>query len=387
MEEKLQELINISQNLTNMVNHNATYQHLLDTSADILDAAIIFLDSHFKVHYASSQILSRRELMTEYLRKDADIDYLNLTDTVKINFNQSEIHIFPIFSPFNENKAFVGIIPYQKQLNAFDILKRQQVLNALGLVNARTDLFNETAFRNQSDFFLNVVQGNLTEKAINQYLTATQIDPKTTYTVAILNFQQKAFDPNDHLFDKRQQVIRWFIEEYHYPVLLFAYQRQFILLIQSQRVSIHKFLHRLYQFMAKQGHTLTTGFSKNALPIKELADMYNQANDALQVTSPSHPIMQFHPKNAKELLQLLPSSESDKFIKNTLGPILEDEELLKTLSTYILSKQNISEVAHLLYVHRNTINYRLKSISKLLQVDITMPDVLADIRLALLLIK
>ena len=74
------------------------------------------------------------------------------------------------------------------------------------------------------------------------------------------------------------------------------------------------------------------------------------------------------------------------FVEKTLGPILENAELLETLETYVFLHQNVTAVANALFVHRNTITYRLKRISELLGVDLEMPDVLVDIQLALLLI-
>ncbi len=86
------------------------------------------------------------------------------------------------------------------------------------------------------------------------------------------------------------------------------------------------------------------------------------------------------------MLHLLPEQESQTFIEQTLGPILSNSELLNTLKTYIFLHQNVTVVAKTLFVHRNTITYRLKRVSDILGVDLEMPDVLLDIRLALMLL-
>ncbi|MFX8719880.1 hypothetical protein ABTM43_20225, partial [Acinetobacter baumannii] len=76
-----------------------------------------------------------------------------------------------------------------------------------------------------------------------------------------------------------------------------------------------------------------------------LADLYEQANHALQLTSVAHPIMRFRPKSAQEMLNLLPKQESDAFVERILGPILDNPSLLKTLETYMFLHQNVTAVA------------------------------------------
>ena len=170
--------------------------------------------------------------------------------------------------------------------------------------------------------------------------------------------------------------------------MTFSPRQQLVLLIDEQ-IDTRQFLKRLYDFLMQQPglhYAFTIGFSRIAESIHMLSDLYDQANNALKLTSQQHPIMRFRPKNAQELLHLLPKQEAHVFVEKTLGPILENAELLETLETYVFLHQNVTAVANALFVHRNTITYRLKRISELLGVDLEMPDVLVDIQLALLLI-
>ncbi len=261
-------------------------------------------------------------------------------------------------------------------------------MNTLGLANSRTDLLNETEFRNRSGFFLNVMQRGLSHEAIDNYLYNANIDNKRRYRVAILDFSEKNKVIESRQFEIRQQLTRWFIFEHDWQVLTFSHRQQLVLLIDEQ-IDTRQFLQRLYDFLVQQPglhYAFTIGFSRIAESIHMLSDLYDQANNALKLTSQQHPIMRFRPKNAQELLHLLPKQEARVFVEKTLGPILENAELLETLETYVFLHQNVTAVANALFVHRNTITYRLKRISELLGVDLEMPDVLVDIQLALLLI-
>lgn len=385
---ELRQIIAINQQLSDLNAQNITYQHLLDQSAKVLKTPLALLDSHFTAIYASSEWVAQREFLTHFLRHESGIDYLNLNTPTRITFNHQKIDILLIFSALNENKAFAAFVVNEEEPSDFQMLRQQQVINTLGLANSRTDLLNETDFRNRSGFFLNVMQGGLNDKAIDNYLRDENIDKDRHFQVAIIDFIEKNKIIESHQFEIRQQLTRWFIAEHHLPVLTFSHSQQIVLLI-DEGIDTKDFLQQLLQFLTiqkKLHYPLTIGFSRIFGAIHKLDELYEQANNALKLTTQQHPIMRFRPKNAQELLNLLPKQESDVFVKKILGNILNNAELLETLKSYMFLHQNVTAVAAALFVHRNTINYRLKRISELLGVDLEMPDVLVDIQLALLLI-
>ncbi|AEW06710.1 putative transcriptional regulator, PucR family [Sulfobacillus acidophilus DSM 10332] len=76
----------------------------------------------------------------------------------------------------------------------------------------------------------------------------------------------------------------------------------------------------------------------------------------------------------------------DELIERILGPLLEARSssiLLETLMVYFASGGRLDVAANELYVHRNTLVYRLKRVEEILQRDLHNPDDLVDIRLAM----
>jgi DNA-binding PucR family transcriptional regulator len=76
------------------------------------------------------------------------------------------------------------------------------------------------------------------------------------------------------------------------------------------------------------------------------------------------------------------------FQETTVGPvILYDEkhgtQLLKTLNAYMECNGNISEVAELLHVHKQSVRYRLRRITELTGFDVTKFQDAAQLYLAL----
>ncbi|OLZ12140.1 PucR family transcriptional regulator [Sulfobacillus thermosulfidooxidans] len=87
------------------------------------------------------------------------------------------------------------------------------------------------------------------------------------------------------------------------------------------------------------------------------------------------------------LFDSIPASVRSTFVQEKLGALLEDStysrELLWTLQVYLESNGQAREAAKRLYVHRNTLAYRLERLQALLGCDLKDLDTVIDLRLAL----
>jgi hypothetical protein len=74
-----------------------------------------------------------------------------------------------------------------------------------------------------------------------------------------------------------------------------------------------------------------------------------------------------------------------EFVHRTLGPILVPEhlDLLHTLRVYLSLDQNVTETARALYVHRNTLLYRIRRIEELLGIRLRSTPQLSMVWIAL----
>ena len=66
--------------------------------------------------------------------------------------------------------------------------------------------------------------------------------------------------------------------------------------------------------------------------------------------------------------------------------MLEDEEAMSTISKFFENNLNISETARQLYVHRNTLVYRLERIEKSVGLDIRKFDDAMTFRIAVMVL-
>lgn len=82
---------------------------------------------------------------------------------------------------------------------------------------------------------------------------------------------------------------------------------------------------------------------------------------------------------------ILSFESEDRYFSDLLRPILQDKEegLLLTLSTYLLdANSEVKKTAELLYIHRNTVLYRLNKVRDLLHCDLNEMPMAYDIYFA-----
>ena len=105
--------------------------------------------------------------------------------------------------------------------------------------------------------------------------------------------------------------------------------------------------------------------------IKEISSSYKEAKMALDVGKIFYPdkmVISYKSLGIGRLIYQLPVSLCDMFLEEVFGghmPDEADEETLNIVNVFFENNLNISETARKLYLHRNTLTYRLEKIEKL----------------------
>jgi purine catabolism regulator len=116
---------------------------------------------------------------------------------------------------------------------------------------------------------------------------------------------------------------------------------------------------------------------------------FRQAGQALELarrTSVASPLYFPDLSVYRLLLQIEHSPELSAFQEETLGPLLAQEgsaELIRTLEAYFEHNGNLSQTAEALFIHRNTLAYRLERIAQLSRLDLDLPSTRLAAQLAL----
>ena len=101
-------------------------------------------------------------------------------------------------------------------------------------------------------------------------------------------------------------------------------------------------------------------------------------------------ILNYQPQNMMELFTFVPEREMRGICECTLKSLAYpqsqmEEELRKTLYTYLFCNSSITKTAESMFLHRNTVKYRIKKCEEILNIDLSDMASCFQIQLALLL--
>lgn len=135
------------------------------------------------------------------------------------------------------------------------------------------------------------------------------------------------------------------------------------------------------------------GYGNVVRELPEIAESYQEAKMALEVGRVfyvEYDTISYGKLGIGRLIYQLPMSLCSMFIKEVFGEkipdILDDEEAMSTINKFFENNLNISETARQLYVHRNTLVYRLERIQKAIGLDIRTFDDAMTFRIAVMVI-
>ncbi len=118
------------------------------------------------------------------------------------------------------------------------------------------------------------------------------------------------------------------------------------------------------------------GISTPANHLRELADRYKEAQVAIdvgRVFEAEKSIINYENLGLGRIIYQLPTTLCEMFLnevfkKNPIETL--DEDTLETINKFFENNLNVSETSRKLYVHRNTLVYRLEKIKKLTGLDL-----------------
>ena len=135
------------------------------------------------------------------------------------------------------------------------------------------------------------------------------------------------------------------------------------------------------------------GFGTIAEHLRSLADSYKEAQTAIdvgKVFDTEKTIINYENLGIGRLIYQLPTTLCDIFLsevfkKNSIDSL--DQETLFTINKFFENNLNVSETSRKLFVHRNTLVYRLEKIKKLTGLDLRQFDHAIVFKVALMVRK
>ena len=157
---------------------------------------------------------------------------------------------------------------------------------------------------------------------------------------------------------------------------------------------IEKVAGSVEAFLTKEGmKEIRIAFGTVVKEIKEVSRSYKEAKMALDVGKiffDERNIIAYSELGIGRLIYQLPIPLCKMFIKEIFGgksPDDFDEETLTTISKFFENSLNVSETSRQLFIHRNTLVYRLDKLQKSTGLDLRVFEDAITFRIALMVVK
>ncbi len=166
---------------------------------------------------------------------------------------------------------------------------------------------------------------------------------------------------------------------------------RYVLLIQKESESLARLIPMIKQEIARAfQEVMIFGYGNVVTQIFEVANSYWEATELLKKIEKNTDqyLIEYKPQNVMELLKDISEFHVQDVCRTMLGSLAfpdneMDVELRHTLKTYLNCYCSIVQTANMLYVHRNTVRYRLKRCEEMLNIDLTDADLCFQLQMCI----
>lgn len=245
------------------------------------------------------------------------------------------------------------------------------ILAAVGMMEASTN-FEEK--HNKAAFVKNIISDNILPGDV--YVRAKELHFTTDVPRSVLLIRQQegtdiaVLELIQNMFPDRQHDFVLSVSESDIVVI-----KELAADEQSEQLCI--LAEGIEQAIRNELHIKTViGIGTTARHLRELADRYKEAQVAIEVGKvfeSDKPVIHYENLGIGRIIYQLPVTLCEMFLseafkKNPIEAL--DEDTLDTINKFFENNLNVSETARKLYVHRNTLVYRLEKVKKITGLDL-----------------
>ncbi|WP_078395077.1 PucR family transcriptional regulator [Shouchella patagoniensis] len=379
--------------------------HLLENVAELVGYPVMLMDERCQLIHSSnppSPVLNG----LEYLYRMGYSIFPDGSPFTSLTFLMREpktITAFPIFTDKSKRGALI-VLGGMSDSDTKEILTVEQATNVIAFELMKENALKQYTRRAKNEFFIHFINGEFSSKAetINR-AKEFGLDNNRTYKCIVgrldrdenlLGFKDSQIEM-EKVFDYVEEELSIFPFRSH----VFIKGELCFILIEGESIdtetdsssSIQLALELIQENVFRQfKRTVSFGISNICYEFWEVLEAHGEAINALnsgRLSGNRQFVQAYQAKDLSKLLRMIPADDLIEFCEYTLQklsePNVSELGLVQTLAVYLETHCQISETAKRLYVHRNTIIYRLEKIEELLGKKLKDPDTTLHLRLAL----
>ena len=294
-------------------------------------------------------------------------------------------------------RGYLSVIGAADSLDMLDKLTTEHGAAACALEMAKAKAVSEAKKELRGDFLEGVLAGKLPRAEIERLKSRLDHDTEQPHAVLALAWQGERVPSVRHL----ETAVNWILSSHNRPALVHIYGGTTVCIFQTLRSTdtdmstTKEFERRLREHLAAEPEykesRLISGLAGPTHTLTEWPEMYQHAVQAMKLAQRLrlNNLVEYDSLGVYQLLTQLDDIPAvHQFGQQVIGPLIEYDRkhrssLVETIAAYFGHHGNISQTAESLFIHRNTLLYRLERIQELTKHDLEQADTRLSLHLAL----
>lgn len=400
---ELQKAISAHQTFTRHIISGKDLQSLIVSVAATVNQPVFMLDHHARLIASSEPMPDVIDSFTTLYKRNYLFFLENTTHTTfsLLASPYTQITLFPIYT-HESTCSYLAVAGKTDSFSSELVLTMEQAANVIAFERLKENALKQHQQKARNEFFINYLEGAFTtkEEIINRAKEFNlPNEEKYICVVGKVDRQEKwkSFTQSQLETSAVFDFIQGELSGFPFPPHLFIKGEMLIILLQAdehtgEAVSAITSVLKSLQAETKSyfQRTISFGISNITHQFLDVDTAFREARDALQTGQLSgvlESVQAYQTKDVAELLRVIPVEDLKEFYIHTMQQLgqagNDDPTLLYTLAVYLETHCHISETAKRLYVHRNTVIYRLEKCEELIDKSLKDPEITLRLRLAL----
>lgn len=319
--------------------------------------------------------------------------------SITLDKKDYELMIFPIGSK-PELYGMLAVLTNEK-MDDVDMTILEHACTVISLELVKKQAIFDAQQKSKGEFVEELLKGKM-DQAILQQAKNLKLDPKNHYLVILASIDELDLEHVERKLSIKRHLVHIANRIFSSYSRVIAAKDDLIMIIlsyspfENESFHQHQLSYVIQQFLQEINERkwdievkMGVGRVKEGLhAISKSAQEAQKALKFMKSYSLSKRLIHYSELGVQRLLLQNTEEELIDYTTETLGDLLKYEadrkgELLQTLVFYFEHNQNVKETAESLHIHVNTLNYRLRRIKDILQVDFSETEEFLNLHLAL----
>lgn len=315
-----------------------------------------------------------------------------------------------------KNYGYIFVWETVSKLNNIDFIALETAGTAIALERIKTRQIEEAKHQFKKDFFDDLLEGKINSvNAVNHLAELYNMNPSKIYVCMLVKLENiSAERDNDYLRNQehfmvlKKQLIGimediWLkhnrksitIQRYNLVISFLVLDNEeagyaMSTVLEEGIKEIFKVIIGKYK-----GYNPKIGVGKPCYQFIQMKQTYFQAQEAIRISQSIGKEEEISYFDDYSIYHLLSSANNEllaNFCEDVIGSLRKSDqenetEFIKTLDMYFFCNANISLTAKNLFIHRNTVIYRIEKIKNILNMELNDSEELLKLQLALHIVK